>query len=332
MLPDELCIHTSLTFLNTMTNLTDNQEAEVVIIGGSYSGMSAAMALGRALRSVLIIDAGAPCNRFAPHAHNLLGSDGTPPMEIHAEARKQLLQYSTVRITEDTVINVTKEAPGFVIHTASAKHYKAQKLLLATGLKDELPPIPGLQACWGISAIHCPYCHGYEFKGGKTALLATSSEALHMISLLKQWTRELSVFTQDGFRFNKAALDFLQSQAIPVITDKIISLVHENGSLREVQLENDEGKPATMPLDVLYVMPKIQQSLDLQQSLGYKLTAAGHIEVDQGGHSSVQGLYAAGDNSSRFRSLSYSLATGMAAGAMINFDLVNEKRPLPDIQ
>lgn len=315
-----------------MSDIKNIHSTEVMIIGGSYSGMAAAMTLGRALRQVVVLDAGEPCNRFAPHAHNFLGSDGVPPMEIHKGARKQLLQYPSVKLLADKVTDVRRQQTGFIIHTASGNDYLAEKVLLATGLKDELPDIPGIRECWGKSAIHCPYCHGYEFKGGKTGVLATSGDALHIISLLKQWTSDLQVFTNETFRFNEAASAFMAQQKIPVVSGKIKSLDHDNGQIKNILLQSSGHPEIEVPLQVLYVLPPVKQALDLQQQLNYQLTPAGHIQVDEARHTSVNGLYAAGDNSSRFRSLSTALATGMTAGAMINFDLVNEKRPLPDMQ
>ena len=139
-------------------------EFEVIIIGGSYSGLAAAMALGRSVRRVLIIDSGAPCNRFTPHSHNFITHDGEVPAVISAKAKAQVLAYPTVQFQEGIVTKADKTAQGFTVTTASGATYTAKKLFIATGVKDILPEINGLAACWGVSAIHCPYCHGYEYR------------------------------------------------------------------------------------------------------------------------------------------------------------------------
>jgi len=326
---------------HTYTNRTAGNEAgsaasplhhpEVIIIGGSYSGMQAAMTLGRALRRVLIIDADRPCNRFAPHAHNLLGGDGISPALLREEAKKQIAAYPSIHFVDDQVTAVFKAQELFTIHTHSGQQYTSEYLVLATGLKDDLPDIPGIWECWGKSVIHCPYCHGYEFKGARTAVLASGDSDLHMISLLKQWTGQLQVFMPPPFNFSAPALAFLQAQNIGLTMGHITALHHQNGALQSITLQNDSGTSRNIPLDVLYVSPPVHQALDLRDTLGYQLTASGHIQVDEGRRTTVPGLYAVGDNSCRFRSLSQAIASGMAAGAMINFDFIQSLRPLPDI-
>ena len=303
--------------------------SEVIIIGGSYSGMSAAMTLGRALRKVVLIDGAKPCNRFAPHAHNLLGSDGIAPGQLHATARQQLKLYNTIELIEDNAISFKKDKALFTVTTKKGVVFKAENLLLATGLRDTLPNIPGLQDCWGKSAIHCPYCHGFEFKGAQTGILAMSNEALHMINMLMQWTSDLTIFTAEGFSFKPAALDFIHQHKIRLITGSVTELQHQAGNLEAVTVRDVSGKLSSIPLAALYVMPPIRQTLEQQAVLGYNLTASGHIEVDEAGRTATKGLYAAGDNCNRFRSLAQAMASGITAGAMINYDLINKQRPLP---
>lgn len=144
---------------------------DVIIVGGSYSGLAAAMALGRALRTVLVIDDGKPCNRQTPHSHNFLTNDGTPPTEIATLARLQVSKYTTVKFFKGLATNGHKTDQGFEIEGSSRETFAAKYLIFATGIKDILPGIPGIEACWGISALHCPYCHGYEVRQEKTGIL-----------------------------------------------------------------------------------------------------------------------------------------------------------------
>lgn len=147
--------------------MTDSFKYEVIIIGGSYAGLSAAMALGRALRNVLIIDSGLPCNRQTPYSHNFITQDGEKPNIIAEKAKAQVLKYNTIKFLNDFVVSGKKNENGFVITTKTGEEYISKKLIFATGIKDIMPDIKGFAECWGTSVIHCPYCHGYEVKREK---------------------------------------------------------------------------------------------------------------------------------------------------------------------
>ena len=142
--------------------MKENKLFDVIIVGGSNAGLAAAMALGRALRNVLVIDSGLPCNRQTPYSHNFLTHDGTPPSEIATLARQQTLRYSTVSLIQGIVTEGLQTVDGFEILTENGERFNAKKVIFATGIKDIMPNIPGLAECWGISVLHCPFCHGYE--------------------------------------------------------------------------------------------------------------------------------------------------------------------------
>ncbi len=163
---------------------------DVIIIGGSYAGLSAAMTLGRSLRHVLIIDSGLPCNRQTPHSHNFLTRDGETPKAITAIAKEQVLQYPTVQFIEETAITAQELETGFRIVTQSGKAFTALKLIIASGIKDIHPDIEGFTECWGISVIHCPYCHGYEFHHQPTAIMANGERAVHLSILVHNLTTQ----------------------------------------------------------------------------------------------------------------------------------------------
>ena len=150
--------------------MKQEKQYDIIIVGGSYSGLAAGMALGRALRRVLIIDGGAPCNQQTPHSHNFLTNDGKTPKEIAGLARQQVLQYDTVEWLDAFVIAANKTDTGFELQVQTGEVFTAKKLVFATGIKDIHPEIPGFSACWGISVIHCPYCHGYEVRHQKTGI------------------------------------------------------------------------------------------------------------------------------------------------------------------
>ncbi len=175
--------------------MTGNNTFDVIIVGGSYSGLAAGMALGRALRKVLIIDDGKSCNRQTLHSHNFLTNDGKTPTEIAALANLQVSRYDTVKFFNRTAINGTKTESGFGIQVTTGETFAAKKLIFATGIRDLLLPMDGIAACWGISVIHCPYCHGYEIRQEKTGVLGNGDSGYDLIRLISNWTKDLTLFT-----------------------------------------------------------------------------------------------------------------------------------------
>ncbi len=160
---------------------------DVIIVGGSYAGLSAGLQLARARRTVLVIDSGLRRNRFATTSHGFLGQDGQPPQVIAAEGRSQLMEYPTVTWVQDSVVQASQQPGGFSVRTQCNGEFQATCLILATGVVDELPAIPGLQERWGQRVFHCPYCHGYELDLGRIGVLATSSLAMHHALMLPDW-------------------------------------------------------------------------------------------------------------------------------------------------
>ena len=175
--------------------MKSNNDFDVIIIGGSYAGLAAAMALGRALKKVLVIDNGKPCNRQTPHSHNFLTNDGNTPTEIAALANLQVSRYQTVKFFNGTAVKSSKTENGFQIESVSGECFQTKKLIFATGIKDLIPAIDGLSECWGISVVHCPYCHGYEIRNEKTGILANGDMGFDFTKLISNWTKDLTLFT-----------------------------------------------------------------------------------------------------------------------------------------
>lgn len=301
--------------------MKSHKKFDVIIVGGSYSGLSAAMALGRSLRSVLIIDSDTPCNRQTPHSHNFITHDGDSPKEIALEARSQVLKYETVHFLEDLAVHGEKTRTGFVVTTQSGKEFVAKKLIFATGITDTMPEIPGFADCWGISVIHCPYCHGYEFKGEKTGILANGEKAYHLASLVNNLTDDLTILTSGKADFEAKQLEKLSAHNIDIIETEIAEIEHNDGSLNHV-IFNDGDKESFA--GVYASLPCTQQS-SIPESLGCKRTDLGFIEVDNFQKTSVSGVFACGDNSSMMRSIATAVYTGNVAGAMVNTELTNEQ-------
>lgn len=294
-----------------------NNNLDVIIIGGSYAGLSAAMALGRALRQVLVIDSGKPCNAQTPHSHNFLTQDGKTPHEIAALARTQVENYPTVRFHQDIAIEGQKTADGFQISTELGGKFSAKKLIFATGLKDLMPPIKGFSACWGISVLHCPYCHGYEVKQQKTGIIANGEKAAHYAELISNWTDELMLFTNGKSQLSDDQHLRIKRNNIQIIEEEIQELKHENGRIQQVLLKDQDP----VPIDAIYSGPDFEQHCKIPVQLGCRLTEEGLIEVDGFQNTTVEGVYACGDNSN-FRSVSLAVSSGSIAGVAASKDLI----------
>ncbi len=298
------------------------QEVDALIVGGSYAGLSAAMALGRALRRVLVVDSGRPCNRQTPHSHNLLTQDGATPAQLAATARAQVLAYPTVRLHADTVTSMRATPAAFEAGTAGGLRVRAKKVLFATGIADQLPAIAGFVECWGISAIHCPYCHGYEYRQQPTGILANGPAALDFAQLIRNWTPDLTVFTNGTPTFSPEHAARLQALGIGVESREIRELAHAHGQLASVVFTDGRRHP----LLALYARLPFTQHCPLPQELGCALLESGHLQTDEFRRTTVPGIFAAGDNSSWMRSVAGGIAAGSAAGAFINHDLIGEGR------
>lgn len=302
----------------TKFNLMKEKEFDVIIIGGSYAGLSAAMSLGRSLRRVLIIDSGLPCNRQTPHSHNFITQDGETPAAIAEKARLQVLQYSTVELLQDLAVAGTKSGEGFEITTASGKRFIGRKLIFATGIKDIMPDIKGFAECWGISVVHCPYCHGYEYRGRKTGIMANGDRAFHVASLVNNLTNDITIL---GSGFSATQLDQLKKHRIRITETEVAEIVHENGHISKVIFKDG----TTENFDAVYAAIPFTQHSDIPVALGCVLNDAGYIKIDDFHKTNVEGVFACGDNSSGLRSVANAVGTGSLTGAMVNRELTEER-------
>lgn len=293
---------------------------DVIIIGGSYAGLSAAMALGRSLRNVLILDSGLPCNRFTPHSHNLITHDGDEPSAIREKALKQVLAYPTVRIETGVAVTIRGQNNAFEVTTGASKVYRAKKLLIATGLKDILPDIPGFKECWGKTLIHCPYCHGYEVRGVPTAVIANGEQALEYAMMLKHWAPKLTLCTNRLSTIPQEHVEKLLANEISIIETPIAGLKHIDGKLEAVIFEDD----MELVVEATYSHFPTEQHSSLAKSIGCAFTEMNRVQIDILGQTTVPGVYAAGDATTMFRSLAVAISGGNIAGAAINRQLITE--------
>jgi thioredoxin reductase len=297
------------------------QSYEIIVIGGSYAGLSAAMSLGRALRKVLIIDSGLRCNRSTPHSHNFLTRDGETPGEIALKARDQVLKYPTVTFKEGIAIDAREEGTHFQVETASGEIFNAKKLIFTSGIKDLLNDIPGAEECWGKTIIHCPYCHGYEVRGQKTGLVGNGEQGFQFLKVISQWTKALTIFTNGPAEFTPEQFEKIRANKIEVIETPIEAIEHVNGTVSHVVLR-DKLK---YPVSALYYRPPFVQHSSIPAKLGIEFNEQGLINVDQFQRTNKKGIYAAGDNSSLMRSLSSAVSAGTLAGAIANKDLIDDE-------
>lgn len=294
--------------------MTDNKNFDVIIIGGSYAGLSSAMALGRSLRNVLIIDGGQPCNKQTPHSHNFLTQDGKTPKEISTIAKQQVEKYETIKFYEGLAISGTKTEHGFEVTTNENDKFTAKKLIFATGIKDTIPDIKGFSECWGISVVHCPYCHGFENREKNTAIIGNGAKAFHLISLVSNLTDKITILTNGKADFDADQIAKLKTHKIKIVETKISELENKKGHIENVVF-NDNTK---LPFDVAYgIVPFLQHS-DIPQKLGCELTEHGYIKVDNFQKTTVESVFACGDNSVIMRSVANAVYSGNLTGAIVN--------------
>ncbi len=300
--------------------MNEKQQFDVIIVGGSYAGLAAGMALGRAMRRVLIVDSGMPCNRQTPFSHNFITQDGVPPLDIAAIARKQVERYTTVHLLSGLVTDVVSTEHGFDVRVDSSTAYSTAKLVFATGVHDVMPDIKGFAECWGISVLHCPYCHGYEVRDEVTGVHGNGERGFELARLISNWTKELTLFTNGKSTLTADQTAKLREHNIGIVEAEIAELEHTQGHLQRIQFE---GGGATAIL-ALYAIPTYEQHCTLPQRLGCELTEAGYIKVDAQQRTNISGIYACGDNTARLRTVANAVASGTTAGMMLNKDLIAE--------
>lgn len=298
----------------------EQKNFDVIIIGGSYSGLSAAMSLGRALRQVLVIDSGLPCNRQTPHSHNFITQDGEKPAAISAKAKLQVDLYKTVHFYNGLAIKAVKNENGFEVSTESGETFNSRKILFATGVKDLLPEIKGFADCWGISVLHCPYCHGYEVKNEKTAIISNGEIAFDFAKLISNWTKDLRLCTNGKSTLTLEQTEILKQHGVQIFEEEIDSLEHKEGYIQNIIFKNKEK----VEVKAIYARPPFEQHCSLPTVLGCENNEQGLIKVDVMQKTNVRGVYASGDCTTQMRSVAIAVSTGSFAGAVINKELIDE--------
>lgn len=302
---------------------------DALVIGGSFAGLSAAMQLARARRSVCVVDAGEPRNRFAAAAHGFFGLDGVPPIELMAQARAKLLAYPNVHFVQGRAmgakadeIDAADGAGGFTVTLDSGAQLSAKKLLLAFGVADTLPALDGLRERWGRSVLHCPYCHGYEVGGGPLGVLYASALSLHQAVLIPDWGP--TTFFLDGHddALDEATRVKLLGRGITLEPARVAGLEGESPRLTGVRLA--DGR--VVPIDALFVASRTRMASPLAEQLGCAFDEGPQgpvIRTEASKLTTVPGVYAAGDAGQIPQNATLASADGLIAGVSLHQALIH---------
>ena len=295
---------------------THNEMYDVVIVGGGAAGLSAALVLGRARRRVLVIDGGAPRNAPAAHMQGFLSRDGMPPAELLAAGRAEVTGYG-VEIADDHVQTIE---PGFIVRLAGGRVSIARRILVATGVGDELPDIAGVRERWGKDLLHCPYCHGWEVRDEPLGVLGTHPMSVLHAQLVRQWSADVTYFVHTN-DLNASEQAQLEARDIRIVRGEVARLVIEDDHLTGVELTDGQVIPRT----AVFIRPgNLPHPDGLLAGLGCELDAAGFVTVDATWQTSTPGVWAAGNVVDPRAQVITSAGAGSAAAIAINADLVQD--------
>lgn len=293
---------------------------DAIIIGGSFAGLSAAIYIARARRSVAIIDTGLPRNRFAEHSHGFFAQDGSAPGAMLATARAQVAAYPTVTFVDGEAVSASREGDGFSVRLASGEALEAARLVLAFGISDELPDIPGLKERWGNSVIHCPYCHGYEFSGERLGVLRTSPMSVHQATLISEWGP--TTYYLNGAAMPEGdELAALEKRGVAIEPAPVTAVHGEGRQLSAIAL--GDGRMAEVK--ALYLGPQMRLNSDIAQQLGCALEEGPlgpFIRTDGMKMTTVANVFAAGDITRAASNITWASSDGVMAGSAVHRSLV----------
>jgi len=294
---------------------------DVVVIGAGAAGLSAALVLSRARRTVLVVDAGQPRNAPAAHMHGYLSRDGLPPAELLAAGRAEVEGYGG-QVVHDTVVEAAPhgDGTGFRVTLAAGRRLSARRLLVTTGLRDQLPDIPGLRDRWARDVLHCPYCHGHEVRERRLGVLGGTAGAIRYAQIVRQWTDDLVYFTPHGV-LTAVERTQLRARAIDLVEGTVDQLVIDDTD-RLAGVLMDDG--CVVPRDALFVPPTFVPNSALLVGIGCDVDDDGWVRVDNTGRTSVPGVWAAGNVVDPRAQVITAAGAGSAAAIAVNADLVDD--------
>jgi thioredoxin reductase len=292
-------------------------DVDAAVVGGGPAGLSAALTLGRAGRPTVVFDAGEGRNARARHAHGYLTRDGLSPEDLRRKGRAEAARYGA-EVRDARVEDAEPIPGGFRLTLDDGQTLTARILVVATGVVDELPDVPGVAEAWGRTVVHCPYCHGHEFKGRRTAVLGRGDSTYSLARLLRGWTDDLTIVTNGPEDLDAEQERTLAAEGIRVRRAPVVRVRQKRGVVEAVELEGGDE----IPCAVLYVQPPQRMGSPLAERLGAHVTAAGRIDADADGRTNVPGLFVAGDILNKAQEIATAVAGGMWAGIAANHDLV----------
>lgn len=294
---------------------------DVVIVGGGAAGLSAALMLARARRRVTVVDAGEPRNAPADGVHGLLALDGLSPADLLARGRGEVLGYGG-EIVSGEVVDVSHVSNGLVVELGDGEVLRARRLLIATGLVDELPDVPGVREQWGTGVLHCPYRHGWEVQDRRIGVLATGPMSVHQAQMFRQWSSQVLFLTGEA-EIAPEDRARLKAMDIAIVEGRIERLELDGGLVTGVRLADGQ----LIEIDVAAVSPRMVARSEVFAGIGVEPTkhpAGSFIEADSTGRTSVPGVWVAGNASDLSAQVSVAAAEGTRAAQHINADLVME--------
>ncbi|HEX8362708.1 MAG TPA: NAD(P)/FAD-dependent oxidoreductase [Longimicrobium sp.] len=296
-----------------------NETFDAVVVGGGPAGLSAALTLGRGRWRVAVIDAGEPRNAPAAAAHNLFTRDGTPPLELLAIAREQLRPYDTVELRAGRAVDARDADGGFHVQLEDGSTLAARRVVLATGVVDILPDIPGFRQLWGKSVFHCPFCHGWEVRDQPLALLGRGSTAMELSRLLTRWSGDLVLLSDGPAELSGDERAELEALGVGLREERVLRLEPDGHGLAAVL---DGG--GRLVRGALYARPPQRQSSDLAGRLGCALTDLGLVQIDAMGATTVPGVFAGGDLVTRMQQVAIAASGGLVAAQGVHHSLAAE--------
>ncbi|CAN5649204.1 FAD-dependent oxidoreductase [soil metagenome] len=294
---------------------------DVIIIGGSFAGLSCAMTLGRSLRRVLIINEEKPRNRRVDKAHNFLLEDGREPFDILNSALKQVRKYKTIKYIKDIAVSAKQTGSLqkiFTVKTKKGLSFSSDRLMIASGVRDITRNIKGFGECWGRTIVHCPYCHGYEIKNKKIGLLCEPEEILDLTPLLLNLTDKITIFT-NGRKLSLKQKMILNNYNVRLSESKISEIVHKKRIIKSIKL--DDG--TEIEIESLFTHLHVEQCSSIPGKLGVKKNEKNIIITDENGRTNVDKVYAAGDCTNHVHQISTSIAGGSVTAMCINREMVD---------
>jgi thioredoxin reductase len=297
---------------------------DVVVVGGGAAGLSGALTLGRARRSVLVVDAGEPRNAPASGVHGFLTRDGINPSALLEAGRAEIRRYGA-DLLDGRVASAERVEDGFVVTLDDGGSIGARRLLITTGLVDELPDVLGVRERWGRDVLHCPYCHGWEVHDQPIGVLASGPRAAHQALLFRQWSAEIILFLHTAPRPTDEEAEGLSARGITVMEGEVVSLEVVGDRLAGVRMGGGE----VVALRVLAVMPRFVARTEILAGLGLETTmhplgVGEHVKSDATGLTAVPGVWVAGNVADLMAQVVGAAEAGVRAGAAINADLVAE--------